>query len=109
MSLQKSFCLSLLVIFLATPAFTVTVAIPPSSLFCVFREVSANNEFSAEYVVSGYKDNSVTSLVQGPNLVDILHSSDLGKEGGWRIFTKDSGEYRACFRNFATEEVFSYL
>ena len=106
MPLQISFWLSLLVIFLATPALTLTVAIPPSSLFCVFREISANREFTAEYVVSGYKDNSVTALVQSPNLMDVLHSSELGKEGGWQIHTKDSGEYRACFRNFATEEVF---
>ena len=98
--------LSFVTILLVSPALSITVNLPQSGMFCVFKDLKANQQFSGEYVVSGYDAATVSLRVQQVTKPDVLAHHLKKKEGKWEVVAPEDGEYKACFKNFAKRDNF---
>ena len=96
--------ISLGVFLLFQPSSAISVKVPGKESFCFWKHFNANERYTGYYVISGYYEDRINLRVQEPETGALLYESKGTKEGYWEIFTEKTGEYSACFDNFASKE-----
>ena len=94
--------LAFLLIF--TPSHALTVKLPKNSIYCVYRDLKATEQYTGTYVISGYDEKSVTVTIRQNDKKEFLFQNDKLKEGTWDFSAPEDGEYRTCFKNHAKKE-----
>jgi len=71
--------------------------------FCTWKKIEKGISFSGSYVVSGFSEDKVTTMVFTPTS-KIIYRNDNQREGKFDLITEEDGEYRVCFRSGDRQE-----
>ena len=101
---MNSFCYRLsllLVLFTVTNA--ITFRAERFSSFCMSEDLKPNDNFTGNYIVSAYNENSIIFELMSPEGKIVRSLNQHHKEGGWHLKADQEGEYVACWANIEKE------